>query len=736
MGDLFKNTEKQKDDKPVFDVTTGRNADIEEELERRKRQKDEQQKWMNPPVYFKITEPVVPWEEVRYPDMPEELHDLMREILNDNSRMTRSHFGKLKDAVQAAANAQGPEMKELRLAQLLIAGREYLETSTSKTNKRRVTNCKKLVQQLTDYRRKAEIERERVEKKNAGDDKDAQTIVRMSEALESLKKDSIRPYPADGSEEQISAYKKEISGMGMFFSMRYNKLISACDVYLSKKKKPQVAREHYKAIKEKAEAELKIFNNALTDFLIENSTRREISWGDALIMRTGSVIRLDTSKERDMGAGTSTVYRIERGTSGYDYFKAEERIGENIEDCWDQVYKRFNVKGALTAEQENCLKMIDEALREDIKELGKDPKTKEQKERTFYSDFVENSAKTENFYGNFASDDEGMEKIVKSRTYKIYKTLRRLESRYDTDVDFIVKVMNAFDKSFNCYRIATKAAKIKEGSILSTRNVATYRMAVALGIEESVSRSETAQIEKDGIEVYGNLMQEAKGKKAISAAGRSRKYTYSAKCVSDMAMMQVFDLICGQVDRNGTNYFVTTDESSISSIRMIDNDMAFGDIRPEELAEGNLRLPPFDMQLIPAMPAHFKRRILELDRKGVTLLLEDLLTVEEIDAAVKRLEFIKEKIRDYDREQEKKARSAEASDKLKTKCMQYEEYRSYVYQLHVRERLEQERQKFMNREITRLPAMGNISYLMDNNIPDTETLKQKIEDFENSHKKE
>jgi hypothetical protein len=132
----------------------------------------------------------------------------------------------------------------------------------------------------------------------AGGDKDAQEITRCMDALRALKTDRIRPYPAGGSEKELRDYRKEINGMGMFFSMQYSKLIDACDKFLSRKDKSIDSRLHYESVKKYYMSEHKIFNNALTDFLSEHGTRGDITWGEAVLSRSGAAYFLDTKKLR------------------------------------------------------------------------------------------------------------------------------------------------------------------------------------------------------------------------------------------------------------------------------------------------------------------------------------------------------------------------------------------------------------------------------------------------------
>ena len=762
-GSIYKDKNEQLNKGPVFNVSASQNAEVEEELERRRRKREEQEKWMlNAPEnkakeneinrsrifsdeetakqqlqkdYIKITEPVNPWQEERFPEFSKELNDLLKAVTADNSRMSRSHFGLVKEAVSQLAIAQNDDLRRYYLDLVYAAVGDYIDRSNEKTNKGRLERVIKLREEIKDHKRKLLSERERVEKLNASGDKDAGLIVKYWEAIEILKTDTIRSYPMGDDPEELNAYHKEINGMGMMFAMQYNKLISACDNYLSKMGKPAVAREHYEKMKKDAEAELKIFNNALTDFL-SSSRRREVTWGDALSERTGNRISIDTKTAKDLGAGTSTVFKVKRGLPGFDYFKEEETIGRNSEDCWNRLYNEYG-SGDLSGNDMAIIRNINSSLRDDLKKIDNetDPEKRKTAGEQFYRLIIANAIGIKNFFRNAALKEEYAAYMTKGNDYKIITLLKKYGEVQPENVDRVCEILNTFAKSYNSYYIATNEAGIKEGSNLSVRNVATYRMAVALGIEESVARSETARIEKNKKTVYGNLMAEAKGRKA-SSAGKKKDKKYTSKCVCDMAMMQVFDLICGQIDRNGSNYYVSETAEGINSIKMIDNDMAFGNLKPDDLMKGRNAMPMFMDVLILTMPDRFRRRILEMDKKTMSFMLEDILSTEEINAAARRLEIIKNKIRTAQNQLDDMKNSDDKEERFEAYCMEFEEYRALNYQLELLKHKNNEDERFRKRELKTKPKISYYTYLIENNMLSEEELDKRIRQFKDMHKKD
>ncbi|MBQ9866309.1 MAG: hypothetical protein IJM34_04750 [Lachnospiraceae bacterium] len=781
MGSLYEDKEKNKEQGSVFNVTDSRNTDIQEELERRKRREEETRKWMmNAPGqtqkrfedfnkdkkkqkpshgvlpskeaaeeklkkdYIKLTVPTFPWDAAKYPDMPQEMQDLIRDILADNSRMTMSHFGKLKAATEALASAESAEMKEVRLEQLLLSCREYLEKSTRGTKKKRVERCKKLTAHIVEYQKKREKEREAFDKNMAGGDKDAQEITRCMDALRALKTDRIRPYPAGGSEKELRDYRKEINGMGMFFSMQYNKLIDACDKFLSKKDKSIDSRLHYESVKKYYMSEHKIFNNALTDFLSEHGTRGDITWGEAVLSRSGAAYFFDTKKTKNAGAGTSNVFKIKRGSTGFDYFKKEENIGGSVLECWETTAKEFLTDESLTDEQRQTIARLHMAMLTDLKTEGLNEKKKKQKEEMLYHFFVRGFYRQEDFFTRIEADEEREDKNLKKYMPKTalesIKQMKSIAAVKPQDLLLINKVLAVFARSFNSYTMATDSAKIKAGSNLSSRNVATYRMAVALGIEGNVARSETAKVMVDGKEVYGNLVEEAKGREAHETAKNVMAY-YTDRCICNMADMQIFDFICGQIDRNTKNYYTSLDkDENIYDLKMIDNDLCFGKLKPSELEKGRGRLPAFNIAVINVLTDGFKKRILEMDEKTISVLLGDILSEEEIKAAAERLGYVKGKIRLAQKQSKLRKNSADENERFEEYCMGFEEYRVLIYQKALHKRLSDDWKdnydNYAEGQQNAKPAWNSNTYLLEQNLPSEEIVENKIYSFREKKRRE
>ena len=197
---------------------------------------------------------------------------------------------------------------------------------------------------------------------------------------------------------------------------------------------------------------------------------------------------------------------------------------------------------------------------------------------------------------------------------------------------------------------------------VTNRNVATSRLANALGIGDVVVQSELATLQGSGeAPMSGILMQKAPGKSAMDALDEdygeealdtADPYTifrqlrttvsdvrrlFSPQFLHTLTNLQVLDALAGQTDRHTGNYFVErTASGQLGAVHGIDNEMAFGldtfhtlvegSPEPDRMgnygfnfltSDGEIRLPYMDKQLAD--------RIMALTPQDLQLLLGDVL---------------------------------------------------------------------------------------------------------------
>ena len=233
-------------------------------------------------------------------------------------------------------------------------------------------------------------------------------------------------------------------------------------------------------------------------------------------------------------------------------------------------------------------------------------------------------------------------------------------NKKDTKLSRLIRALKVTGKHLNQRDFARDAAMIPDGENVSKRNVAVSILARTLGIRDMVAESEMVEVEINGKKIHGTLMEEAQGwdlrKYAKHAIRENKKAVYTAKALQQLSILQLFDLLCGQVDRKSDNYMsvVKTDKrtgiSYIESIKAIDNDMSCGlldyqnDIvnhSSEGLSNKRQQLPAItnrngDLN-VKVFDRPFCEKILALKPALIDFLMMGILSEAERNAMKKRL---------------------------------------------------------------------------------------------------
>lgn len=187
--------------------------------------------------------------------------------------------------------------------------------------------------------------------------------------------------------------------------------------------------------------------------------------------------------------------------------------------------------------------------------------------------------------------------------------------------------------------------KLDQGIELTSRNVATSRIAELLGVGHMVAHSEKMKVRVNGEEKSGCFMEFAKG---LDMDSRSEKdmaviekleFTHNASFLKDMCNMEALDFLCGQVDRHGANMFYQLSEPdaggkrTIVGLQGIDNDLAFGNM--EKLRTRNQGATEKSMTFI---GRELAENIAKLDRPTLEFALGDLIPQSQIEYMAKRVE--------------------------------------------------------------------------------------------------
>ncbi len=205
------------------------------------------------------------------------------------------------------------------------------------------------------------------------------------------------------------------------------------------------------------------------------------------------------------------------------------------------------------------------------------------------------------------------------------------------------------------------SAKINTGILLSDRNIATSRLAKLLGLGDLVAESSKVAAEENGSINGGIIIKQASGVNMdqLSQGGKN-DVLYTPEASRKLSMLQLFDVLCGQVNRNSSNIRYTAElieENEkksvyrITDIQGIDNDMAFGELSWKDVTKNekglfNMVCPEKNGQcLLPAIDHDMAAALEALDPEQLWLELKDILSGKELYALEERFRGMKEMLK-------------------------------------------------------------------------------------------
>ena len=220
----------------------------------------------------------------------------------------------------------------------------------------------------------------------------------------------------------------------------------------------------------------------------------------------------------------------------------------------------------------------------------------------------------------------------------------------EEEIRAIVDYHKEISKANNMQETAMETAGIVADSEVSKRNVATSRMAHMLQMGQNVAFSENVTVIDNGVKMEGSFMAAAVGYDSRSEAGMEfmadKEFDFTAPSLQrDINRMQVFDMLCGQIDRHGGNFFYQVAPNPvngkyvITGLQGIDNDMSFG----------NTNLNRWRGQMTPirelnAIDEDVLQSLRELTPEQIEYTMGDLLSKQEVDAVIERRNQILEHV--------------------------------------------------------------------------------------------
>ena len=227
---------------------------------------------------------------------------------------------------------------------------------------------------------------------------------------------------------------------------------------------------------------------------------------------------------------------------------------------------------------------------------------------------------------------------------------RKISDFTEEELRAIVDYHKTVSKAANMSETARDEANIVNDSEMSRRNAATSRMAHMLGMGATVAFSENVIVVDDGVEMKGSFMAAAIGYDTRSTGGMEamvgKEFDFTSPNLQrDISRMQVFDMLCGQIDRHGGNFLYQISPNpvngkyQITGIQGIDNDMSFGLVN---LNRWNKQIVPITE--LNAIDEGLLQSLRELTPEKIEYTMGEMLNKQEVDAVVSRRNQILEHV--------------------------------------------------------------------------------------------
>lgn len=455
---------------------------------------------------------------------------------------------------------------------------------------------------------------------------------------------------------------------GMTILDMMKNVASRCDAYLAAKnpwfKEGKVRKNYVRKISERVNKDIIGMEEKLKAYWLqpEEERARLKSWADFLNWeRTVSYINgEDDVTISHTGGSTSDVFVIEQ--NGKKMFfkkedklpsgKIEELVADIEEELLSENEESAKTKGSVDYYKVQFLELFGEEFPRKVSyslrfkglrdiDTTKDPYTNMKNAMMNYSMYPHGEV------GDLLErveliEDEEKRQTVQKALGDLFETIR---------------------KSYITVGVGSDSANIEEGENLVKRNVATSRLAEMLGLGHLIPKSEMASIEVDGKKMYGVMMEDAGGEiyddinsdKKLSEYG-GKSFMYSVEGFKDSFMLQILDVICGQVDRHELNRMLKLKQGKDNKIRVvgvkgIDSDMSFGNKSYSGIIKA---IPGFEDKNGLAYPISedVATAILELDPAMLNYEMMGILNENERKSLIERLNGVKRAIRkrmDYEK---------------------------------------------------------------------------------------
>ncbi|MCR5238149.1 MAG: hypothetical protein K6E34_13210 [Lachnospiraceae bacterium] len=470
------------------------------------------------------------------------------------------------------------------------------------------------------------------------------------------------------------------NGVSQIMEM-YKTAIGSADAYVEKitgegkgkhsfgKRRLKLARN----IQKKLMTERRLFMASARALRENPEEGKKYEWRDVLKDVRGKKIDISGKNVEIVGSGVSRIYKVQNPDQTFTYIKPEERRVDTEQDILPMVAMFRN----LSPDAADFLNRIEAAGAKALSEDQDSQGTDESGEKLFMEDFYK-SIKfiySENALG--AQTDKEAEAMIWAKQVGDMRT-RCKGTAVGTEIWNAVGGNLKYEKLLLDLGIflykkgvevqSTNTSGVEGGSVMSDRNVSTYRLAKRLGQGDVVAKSETIVMKDNfGRNIRANAMEGAEGMEFYDACKlaekEDKKLTFQPESLMQFFSLRILDIIAGQTDRHVGNFMVKTHEDEdgkiiyIDSVKGIDNDAAFGTLTPEQVKKGQSgRLDDIVAEYagmyvghpivtITYLPEDFYNNIMDYTPEEIDYDFVDMRSKSEIDAMKTRLEYVREELK-------------------------------------------------------------------------------------------
>lgn len=419
------------------------------------------------------------------------------------------------------------------------------------------------------------------------DSEEMAAVKRYQEAIANIMSDYLIP----DNEQEFQAQLAEIEAL-------YQELVKASGKYIATHKNPHSASgkarlELVRKTRALAMHEMTQYRGHAEKIWQKEHGKKKINpYGRALTAMRGTEFDLDRVREgKTLGEATSEVRVVQVGQETF-YCKADEKFASPLEE--------FQQKYPEEAWSEGQAPFLGELRHLMV--------LKNRKGQAWLEVFLGNLSQEDARALKEADTDEKIAQITKIIWEKIKaggmlqpESLQQIDIE-DKEIQKKLREILLRYQMWSNRQISCGNAKIDEGESLSARNILTSRMAYLMNLPGLVANANAATLHHSNREEQAYIaMEQAKGEAhgAIleRAKERGKKVIYTPEAVRQFSCLQLFDALCGQIDRHANNRFVTVTEETeqyikIGSVQAIDHDLSFGNLNFEDLKWSHANLLP------------------------------------------------------------------------------------------------------------------------------------------------